>query len=346
MKNLICIFLIGLLAGCRDDRNALIFNVDEINGIAYLKDPFFETNPTMAAGVTIFLHDGDDNKNFLLKTDADKEGKFRFIFQPRSNGKIRIVSEFRDSASILFSGRANASGFKDSLILVPTYPKGTIKVKTNDLNKLLLSGLDVYVFTNLSDAVASQNGPVTGAIRSFKSSDRGIAFFYGLETGTYYILGKKDSATFTEVKTVIVSAPLTNSEYKYKSTIGTASGTEITTAVPLSIDLIPPAILYTVTVTSTEDHVLSGVDVYLFTSAVQANSVAVEATGFIAMAKTGVNGVAEFKNVPAGTYYVAANGRFAEMNELKLKSAISPTRIVIPATAPKTPLNLPLKMPM
>lgn len=346
MKNLIYIFLIGLLAGCRDDKNALIFHNDEINGVAYLKDRFFDSDTKIAGEVTVFLHDGDDTKNYLLKTEAGKDGKFRFVFQPRSNENIRIVSEFRDTASILFTAKTNASGFKDSLILQPSYPKGTIKVKTKDTGDSLFSGMDVFVFTNLAQAEAAKKGPAKGAIRSLKSNDRGTAFFYNLEIGDYFIVGKKDSVTITDIKTVVVSAQPENGVYKYKSNLKTTPGTEITEKAPLSISLsqVIHPILYTVTVTSDAGQALSGVDVYLFTSLAQANSVEIEAANFVAKAKTGLNGVAEIRNVPEGSYYVAASGKFADQGVMKIKFKVGTTPIKISAKAPSPIPNFPLSI--
>lgn len=337
MKKYIFI-LIVLFAACQDDENALVFNNDEINGVAYLKDSLFESDIIIAPNVTVFLHDGDDSKNYLLKTDADKNGKFRFIFKPGSNEKIKLVSEYRDSTGILFSAKTNVTSFKDSLILKPSYAKGTIKVRTNGTGDSLVSGMDVYVFSNLAQATAAQKGSASAAIRAYKSNDRGVAFFYGLETGDYFVLGKKDLVTATPVYTVTVSAEQADEGWIYRSTNKSAS-TLITSGNPLVIALaaISP-VQFQVTVVSQTGQPLSGVDVYLFSSIAQANSVAVAATNFLFTQKTDSKGIAEFRNVVPGDYYLAASGKFLIQNDLKIGSVVSPTKITV-SSAPSDPLQ-------
>ncbi|MCE7066661.1 hypothetical protein [Dyadobacter sp. CY326] len=327
MKKLYYLLLLVLTLAC-DDEKALVFENQELNGVTYLKDPMLETGAVLAPKLDVYLYDGDTTKNFLQKTTGDDKGKFRFIFQPRQKDRIRVVSEFRDSASLLYRASANADGFKDSLILRPQYNMGLIKVKTNDVNGAPLVGMNVYVFTNPSLAAAARTGTPIGAIRTMKSNERAIAFFHGLGQDNYYVVGKKDSVTATLVDTVVVSA-----SPAYKST---AKGKDLTLQQPLEMRIYEAPVLYTVSVKSKNDQALAGIDVYIFSSLAQAKSVLAEATNFIMKQRTGSNGKAEFRRLPTGDFYLAANGKFMGPDSLIVKYAIHPNPISFPIKTPST----------
>lgn len=328
MKKLYYLLLLILILAC-DDEKALVFENQELNGVTYLKDPMLETGAVLAPKLDVYLYDGDITKNFLQKTTGDDKGKFRFIFQPRQKDRIRIVSEFRDSASLLYRASANADEFKDSLILSPQYNMGLIKVKTNDVNGAPLVGMNVYVFTNPSLAAAARTGTPVGAIRTMKSNERAIAFFHGLSQDNYYLVGKKDSVTATLVDTVVVSS----ASPTYKST---AKGKDLTSQQPLEMRIYEAPVLYTVSVKSKNDQALAGIEVYIFSSLAQAKSVIAEATDFIMKQRTGSTGKAEFKRLPTGHFYLAANGKFMGSDSLIVKYVIHPNPISFPINSPAT----------
>jgi len=327
MKNLLSIAILVAVLGCKEQPGH-IFTNDELNGIAYLQDPVLETGAVLAPKLDVYLYDGGITKNFLQKTAADEKAKFRFIFQPQQKDRILIVSEYRDSASLLYRASANAEGFKDSLILTPQYSKGLVKIRTTDANGAHYPGMDVYLFTNPDLAATARSGKPTGAIKAIKSNDKALALFHGLDPANYYVVGKKDSVTATLVDTVTVSP---YPEYKSSS-----RGNQITPLSPLGIRLYEAPVLYTVTVKSNKDQPLAGTDVYLFSSLAQANSVKKEAMDFILKQKTGSSGRAEFRRLPTGNFYFAANGRIMGPDSLLIRSAIHVVPVSFPINTPLT----------
>jgi hypothetical protein len=335
MKKLYYLLFLALTLSC-DDEKALVFENEELNGLTYLKDPMLETSAVLAPKLDVYLYDGDTTKNFLQKTTGDDKGKFRFIFQPREKDRIRIVSEFRDSASLLYRASANAHEFKDSLILNPKYNKGLIKIKTRDVSGGPVAGMNVYVFTNPSLAAAARTGAPVGAIRTMKSNEKSIAFFHDLDPANYYVVGKKDSVTATLVDTVVVTVASVADLWTYKSA---AKGKEITSQHPLEISIFEAPVLFTILVKSDGEQPLAGIEVYIFSSLAQANSVKKEARDFIMKQKTSSTGKASFKQLPVGNFYVAANGKFMGPDSLVIIYTIHPDPITFPINTPLTDLE-------
>lgn len=336
MKNLIYLILIVLLAACKDYKDALVFENEELNGTTYLKDEWLETNAVIFPKPDVYLYDGDTTKNYLQKVSGDGNGRFRFTFQPKEKDGIWVISEYRDSASLRYRAVTRTAEFADSLILRAQYEKGVIKVRTRDADGKPSPGVTVYLFTNKKLAEKAIASTPTGAIGSMKSNAKALAVFHRLDPHLYYIIGKRDSANVTKVDSVIISGARIGNAMVYKAEKG---GIAIDRTNALNVNFYNPSILYSVFVQSTDNQPIAGIDVYIFSSIAQANSVKTEATGYVMKQKTGSTGKADFRQLPTGTFYLAANGKFMGTDSLVIKSVVSPKAVTFP-TARTTPDTL------
>lgn len=307
-----------VLISCKDDLfpeyNLRNYEKSELAGKALLKDPFWESNAIPVQDATIFLADNADADPYLYSITSEKDGVFHMPNQPKENDDLFLVGKSSVSGipyngNIKVADALKDTGGETSLILNPQYPGGIIKIKVlgEGSSKEPVTGATVLLFTNQKQAATIDDTLPSGVIQSAVSNERGIAFFYNLKSGDYYAVGKANKLITNEVKLAV------NAEESQSSKIKV-------TATEISLQSKPVSSKLRVTVRdAASNDLLSGVNVYLFTSLGQAESIYddAEARGFVQVLPTSATGQALFRDVPGGKYFLAVRGQIKEEKEIR-----------------------------
>ncbi|GAB4029817.1 hypothetical protein [Spirosoma gilvum] len=307
MKYLLTLLTLGLLlATCRQD--LFLYEKDEFKGKVVLSDSYLELVNTPAAEATIYLSDNTKADPFLYSVKTDKEGIFRFEYQPDVRRGLYIVGKFTNSAGLIYTGfikldAALVDRNGDFLLqLIPQYPGGILKVTVKSDNSATaqpIKGADVLLFTSQQQANAFKSASPSGVVQTMQTNEKGTAFFYNLKTATYYAAAKL-GASFTDQQHIDVDQNIA----------------QVDKANPLTLQLVIQPTLsrgeIVVTVVDAAMQSQSMLKVFLFTNRQDALSVNdIDASnnptvkGSIRDEITNATGVATFDNLDDGAYFVA-----------------------------------------
>lgn len=309
--------LVLLFAGCKSEVE-LLYEKNEIEGSVLLTDSFAQSLTAVAPEAMVYLAKDSLADPYLYMTKADKIGKFSLPHKPTDKVKLYVVAKFTTTAGIPCEGVIDLDSLKGTLNvevrLKPLYPGGIIKVLVTDetANKQPVSGADIYIYANNKQAATVRDATPTGFVQKLITNDQGIAFFYNLKANTYYTIGKITNASgtlYTEMDTVTVTDKTKPIDKK----------TDITTSLSVQASLPKSSILVSVNDRTTAEP-LTGLNIYLFSSRLQAESVkdSTGATGFIQVVKTTPKGKALFQNLDGGTYYIGVNGNLSAGEKVAL----------------------------
>lgn len=311
----LCLFLI--LWACTKKGDP--FKTSTITGNVYLVDDLFQSTPVNASEIDIHISRFKTLENaFLLKTKTDKYGHFSFDFQPE-NPPFFLIGEYRDKNNILYTGYVEFSDTINSyeLKLTPQYPRGKIQVTVNN-EKGAANGVDVYLFANEKQASSIDDVPKDFIQTKQTTNEKGVVAFYNLSVGSYWVAAKKE--TTTEIKKITIKTDAVINNDISKETL--------TFKIPVFLPNL------TVTVLDSLDKKMANVDVYLFTSYLQAKSVGADSTkriiGYVANQTTNAKGEVLFKNLNTDIpYYIAARALLWVDKKISIKSKINdkPTNI-------------------
>jgi hypothetical protein len=294
-----------LLGACEENREQL-YGKNKIEGVVSLNDTLSDSPAEIAPEATIYLSTDGTADPYLLRTKADKDGKFSLEYLPKS-GTYFLTGEYTNAKGVKFRGSLQIDTKKDySLKITPRYPKGKFQVKVEDnaMPAVALKGVDVYLFVNQDQANTVMETSPKGIVQMQTTNERGIAFFYNLdEQKQYFIRAKQGTQAFMPESII---TPLQNN-----------FGTKTMKPTPPSVQL-EVEVKY-------QNALLYGSEVYLFTNLAQAESIKLNPKGFVAFQKTDNRGIARFSNLSEIDYYIAARDSITENNERRLKFMISTT---------------------
>ncbi|SEI40392.1 hypothetical protein SAMN05216327_101278 [Dyadobacter sp. SG02] len=305
------LFLIALslfLFACHGD-DVKFYEEKDLTGRLILKDELTGISGGLASEATVYLSAGElksINDKFLYSTKADKEGIFTFSNQPRDQGGVWLTAKYTASNGIVYQKQhalaslppANAVGEME-IKLNPVYPKGVLKVIWKNTDEPVV-GAEVYLFANSNQATTISNETPDGHVQKGTTNANGIALFYGLDVGTYYVAGR------TKAGGTIALADPPAVRFETADVDGqTKSEKSVTLAFP---DISPePSIDVTATIGAKEP--LARFYVYLFTSEEQAKTIHDRrVNGYVMRDSTDVNGTVSLKNLEQKKYYVGIRG--------------------------------------
>ena len=308
MKNLLYILLILLGASCKEYEPAIGYEKKEQKGTVYLTDDLTESPTVVAPAATVYLTNTPVKDNYLLKVQANEKGEFTFDYLPETFASLSLVAEYTDKSGLVYTGGVPFTGVVDNakISLAPQYQKGKLKIKVLNAASEIENGATVSLFVNKAQADSVLVGKTATPIKSYMTNDRGIAFFPGLDQGTYYVLAQK-AGVYSSVASVTVGA---SPSY----TVAYPSPQASTTALSLTLNsttLVSPTVQLTVLVTNQANEPLYGMNVYLFTTLSQASSVTGTVAGAVNITtpeKTNATGQAFFRKLAVGKYYAGATG--------------------------------------
>jgi hypothetical protein len=292
MKTLLAFFILTtLVVACYPDGDD--FEASPIEGRVEIQDPYTQ-NPTMWADkATVYLTAESDNASdqYYYKVTTDADGNFSFSHRPKNIKRLCIRAEITKDNIKYRSPSINIADLKNKPIsLEPAYPKGRIQVTVKN-NSEPLNGADVYLFVNKDDAATIKNEAILGNLEKKTTKNQGVAFFYNLEKGTYYIAAKRDKQIFMRGNGISV-------DNNYLEVQDLTLSVTPPTAVQLQVKIVD----------APDGNPLAGIEVYLFTSKNQAEGIstkpintAIDAT--IPFKKTDLNGIASFSGLMVGTKY-------------------------------------------
>lgn len=303
MKNLLLIVLSSIcVAACKPDYDT--FEAEPIEGKVQITDPYTQNPPVIAAGAAVYLiAENSGEESYYYKTLTNLNGEF--VFSHRPNGKSLCVRAELTKDSIKYVATALAiNGLKNTpLKLMPQYPKGKIKVLVKDDKGQPINGVAVYLFVNERLAASVNDEKVGGEIRKKTTNNQGIAFFYGLEAGTYFVSGKRDKQVFGP-SSLAISQNNFDNPTNYLDTTFTAR----TPTAPVILD--PAVQLEVQVIDNVNDDSLYNMEVYLFSSQAHANTVLTvpvnkPLANWVTLKRTNEKGRASFKDLIVGKgYYV------------------------------------------
>lgn len=298
------IIYIGLVGACKENTEQLYVK-NKIEGVVYLNDTFKASPDEIAPEATIYLSTNQNADPYLLRTKADKDGKFFFEYLPKS-GTYYLIGEYINAEKITFRGTKELLNANDiSLSIEPSYPKGKLQVKVED-NATIgvpLKGVDVYLFVNQDQANTVMDSSPKGVVQMQTTNESGITFFYNLEEQKQYFIRAKQGTQAFNAESALVQ---------------NTSQTKILKPVPSPSVQLEVEVEY-------QNSLLYGSEVYLFTNLIQAESIKRTPKGFVAFQKTDNKGIARFSNLSEIDYYIAARDYITENNQRRLILHISPT---------------------
>lgn len=282
------------------------FEATPIEGRVEIQDPYTQAPAMWADKATVYLTNQSNNASdqYYYKVISDADGKFSFSHRPKNMEQLYIRAEITKD-NIKYLSPALSMGIADlqsrTIVLEPAYPKGRIQVTLKDMQGPI-NGADVYLFVNETDAATIKNDVIQGTPEKKTTKNQGVAFFYNLEKGTYYVAAKRDKQIFIRTASI-------NVDKNYQAVNDLVLSVTPPTAVQLQVKVLDAQI---------NGLPLAGIEVYLFTSKTQADNfqskpatTVIDAT--IPFKKTDLHGIASFSSLNVGTnYYVlmrdASNG--------------------------------------
>jgi hypothetical protein len=312
-KNLYILFLGLLLSAC--DKDLKVYKDAEIRGKLILEDNLTGISGAIASEGLVYLSKGKSyttiNDDYLYSAKADKDGVFKLLFQPKKQDNVKFTAKYTNSQGILYQEDHDL----DSLLTVsldkemkislkPVYPKGILKITwTQGASPVV--GAEVFLFTNEQQAGTIGNATPDGIVQKTTTNLNGIALFYGLDMGTYYVAARtKAGGVIADVapsKTNLVTSDIEGDPQLAKSVVLTY---------PVSIPLQSIDVTVNVGANSTAEP-LTRFYVYIFTSKEQAETVADNpVSGYIKKDSTDATGFVSLKNLPKQKYYIGVQGQF------------------------------------
>lgn len=315
MKTIIkYLLLLAIVTACTKAGDP--FKPEPLVGNVFLEDNLFQTQTEIGSEAAIYISENDDADPYLLGVKADKDGNFKFDFQP-TKGKLFLVGKIQKNG-IWYKGSLDLPNTKPELKLNPEYPQGRLQVTVNNANGIL-KGADVYVFINEGQAQSITLEPKDFIQTKQPTNDKGISSFFGLGKNTYYVVAKKG-----ELVTPISKVDFSQDDVDKKNTKN------------IALKFVTPTVSPKLIITALDgaDERMANVDVFIFTSLSQAKSVEKDSTvNYIATQKTNTIGVATFANLKPGIpYYIAAKEVFKINKTLQARTAIKPSTITLDKT--------------
>jgi|GEM_PF-5244153 len=324
-KYLIC--LIFALAGCNED--ALTYEAKPIKGKVWIEDRFMENPKKIVSSGTVYLANNDTAEPYLFKTDVAKDGSFTLSHQPKKKG-MYLIAKF-DTLGISYLGSFDLSTLpKDgdgttALVLNPKYPLGILKVKLlgPTPSNQPVKDAEIFLFENEAQALSIKDSGLNGVVRRSTTNSKGIAFFYNLLEGNFFVVGRLKTSKdtfYADQVSVTVDDDVTQ-QNKDPSDI---------TTLTLRPN-IPNARLVITVIDASNSFAnrLKGVDVYLFSSFSQAKSIydpdGPAASTYIRKKTTNDRGELTFEGLEAMTYYVGVRGNLSASVPLRYLRPLSIT---------------------
>jgi hypothetical protein len=314
---LIIIFLGLFLAAC--DKDLKLYDEKEVKGKLILEDNVTEVSGAIASEGLVYLskdkpYESSDD-NYLYYVKADKEGVFSLLYQPRKQDDVKFSAKYTSSTGIVYRREYDLTslliitqGVEKVIGLNPVYPKGILKSTwtegtSSDVKPIV--GAEVFLFANPAQAATIGNATPDGVLQKTTTNAKGIALFYGLDKGDYYVAARTKPGGIVAIAspfyTKLVAADVDKDPQIVKSIMLTS---------PTVSDL--PAIDVSVTTTNPKTEPITRFYVYLFSSEKQAQTIADDkVSGYIRMDSTDANGYLRIKNLPLKKYYVGVKGFFA-----------------------------------
>ncbi|MFN4146709.1 MAG: hypothetical protein ACK4GN_12860 [Runella sp.] len=309
-------FLLGLmlLATACQNPNQDLYEINQLKGTVQLKDDLAEAPTVIAPEATIYLAYNATADPYLLKQKADKEGKFIFTHQAKNIEGVRLVGEYKDKDGVLFRGDSLLNTFRNNdarhLILKPQYPRNQLKVTVKNSLSQAINGMDVYLFVNEDFSKAANTGSeVRNAIRTLKTNERGVAFFYNLDSDRYWVIGRLGDLRFNP--TVSNFRNTTDFSGRNLDQINFIAHTPPSPATQLAVEVKDAD--------GAQGRPTFGTEVFLFVSQEQAQTVRTMSnpTGRIARQITNADGKAFFANLtPGKTYFIGARDTLVGVNNV------------------------------
>lgn len=329
MKNLLFILLSSIcIFACKPDYDT--FEAEPIEGKVQITDIYTQTPPVIAAGAAVYLiaeNSGDEAYYYKTLTNVNGE----FVFSHRPNGKSLCVRAELTKDSIKYVASALAiNGLKNTpLTLMPRYPGGKLKIIVKDANQHPINGMDVYLFINQAFAASIKETNVSGYIKNKTTNSQGVVFFYGLEPDDYFVTGKRDKQLFEPVLMEVTQANFDN----YNQPLVKDDFQVIVPVTPIApIQLQVKTVDKNSIVTNGSKEPLNNIEVYLFSSKVQADNVknlpiTQSPASWAAFKTTNTEGLASFTDLIAGKeYYVAVRDKSGLMktpNTVMIQAVVS-----------------------
>ncbi|MFN8345896.1 MAG: hypothetical protein U0X91_12865 [Spirosomataceae bacterium] len=322
---LVCLFL---CSSCKDNGLARVYNkldnLDLRKGKAILRNKLLDTKDTSVAQIVVYLSRSMNSDPYLYKVETDATGEYILPFLPEKekDETYYLVGEYTGTDKIKYIGSQNVSNITDPLVLVPTYPRGKLKVtflqsKAANVAEFdpnsPVNGAEVYLFANRDQAqsLLLTSSP-KGQLAKKNTNERGVALFYDLRKTTYYVVGKvtdaKGKSVYSSIKEVEVKDETDSSQPQPETMIANVNKT----------------LIVKVTDASSSTLVLPGVEVYLFKDNSQISSLSNKngPFGVERVATTLANGEAKFEDLTEPGYYVGLRFKRAD-GELFTSSATS-----------------------
>lgn len=304
MKAPTVLFLLAaMVAACYPKGDAL--NASPVEGTVVITDTFTRASTLVAHKAAVYLvQEGGAADQYYDSTITNTDGNFSFSHRPKDIS-LCVQAKFTKNDLKYVSEPVGVHVLKDSVLkLMPQYPRGKLKLIVKDANTYPVNGMDVYLFKNRNFATSINSTQVTGEIKKTVTTDQGIAFFYDLEEGEYYVAGKKDKLLF-EPDTMNVNND------NFKNPKKRLNGKDLDYKIVMAT--VPPSspIQLYVKVTDIRSDPLTGIEIYLFSSQIQANSLvtlpdSIKPKNAAAFKKTNSNGLTSFIGLQIGQkYYVA-----------------------------------------
>lgn len=321
MKNALILSILSVVMFACMQPNYDTFEASPIEGKVEITDPYTQNPVVAAVGATVYLFDEAKPDNYYYKILTAAEGKFSFSHRP--TGKTPCVRAEWVKDSIKYTSEIVSIGkLADSTLkLIPQYPKGKVKILVKDDKGQPINGVVVYLFVNERLATSINDEKVVGEIQKKTTNNQGIAFFYGLEIGTYFVSGKRD-------KQVFGPSPLTISKdnfYNPTNYLDKPSTAKTPTA-PVILD--PAVQLEVQVIDSMNRDSLYNMEVYLFSSQAHANTILTVAVNkplanWVALKRTNEKGSAPFKDLIVDKkYYVGVRDTTHTMRPIVYGSSV------------------------
>ena len=317
MKTKLNILFLGLiLAACNKDLK--LYKEEQLSGKISLEDRLTGVSGAIASEAIVYLSKDNafksTNDRYLYNAKADKEGVFTLPYLPDKLGNTRLTAKYTNSTGLLYRQDHNLdsllkalNGASLEIKLNPVYTKGILTATWTEgqgADVRPVVGAEVYLFKNANQAGTISNATPDGFVQKTATNANGIALFYGLDKGIYYVAARSKPGG---VIATVATSPV---EFTAAEVDGDPQIVKKVNLINPVIDELP-AIDVAIAVTGPPSEPLARFHVYVFTSKEQAETISDKVvSGYIRKDSTDATGFVRIKNLPKQKYYVGVQGFF------------------------------------